>query len=80
MHSSCMLRDGARPGVVRDILGHASIDVTQNAYDKELVGRTSRRGQTRCFEDVTNASQSAKKKDEKKNQPESGSFNESGRF
>jgi len=25
-----MLREGARPEVVRDILGHANIDVTQN--------------------------------------------------
>ena len=33
-HSSHKLRDGARPEVVRDILGHASIDVTQNVYGK----------------------------------------------
>jgi hypothetical protein len=32
MHSSCMLREGARPEVVRDILGHVNIDVTQNVY------------------------------------------------
>jgi hypothetical protein len=29
-----MLREGARPEVVRDILGHANIDVTQNVYGK----------------------------------------------
>jgi integrase len=34
MHSSRMLREGARPEVVRDVLGHASIDVTQNVYGK----------------------------------------------
>ncbi len=34
MHSSHMLREGARPQVVRDILGHANIDVTQNVYGK----------------------------------------------
>ena len=32
IHSSHMLREGARPEVVRDILGHANIDVTQNVY------------------------------------------------
>jgi integrase len=32
MHSSHMLREGARPEIVRDILGHANIDVTQNVY------------------------------------------------
>ena len=34
MHSSYMLREGARPEVVRDNMGHANIDVTQNAYGK----------------------------------------------
>jgi len=34
MHSSHMLREGARPETVRDILGHANIDVTQNVYGK----------------------------------------------
>jgi site-specific recombinase XerD len=34
MHSSHTLREGARPQVVRDILGHANIDVTQNVYGK----------------------------------------------
>jgi hypothetical protein len=32
MHSSHMLREGASPEVVRDILGHANIEVTQNVY------------------------------------------------
>lgn len=34
MHSSHMLREGEMPKVVRDILGHANIDVTQNVYGK----------------------------------------------
>lgn len=32
--SAIMLSEGARPEVVRDILGHANIDVTQNVYRK----------------------------------------------
>jgi integrase len=34
MHSSHMLREGARPEIVRDNMGHANIDVTQNVYSK----------------------------------------------
>ena len=34
MHPSLMLREGARPEVVRDNMGHANIDVTQNVYGK----------------------------------------------
>jgi len=34
MHSSHMLREGARPEVVRDNMGHANINVTQNVYGK----------------------------------------------
>lgn len=34
MHSSLMLREGTRPEVVRDNMGHANIDVTQNVYGK----------------------------------------------
>jgi len=34
MHSSRMLREGATPEIVRDILGQANIDVTQNTYGK----------------------------------------------
>jgi len=30
MHSGHMLREGARPEIVRDNMGHANIDVTQN--------------------------------------------------
>jgi integrase len=34
MHSSPMLREGERPEMVRDNMGHANIDVTQNVYGK----------------------------------------------
>jgi len=34
MHSSLMLRTGARPEVARDNIGHANIDVTQNVYGR----------------------------------------------
>ncbi|MGA7918732.1 MAG: tyrosine-type recombinase/integrase [Candidatus Acidiferrales bacterium] len=34
VYSRHMLREGARAEDVRDILGHANIDVTQNAYGK----------------------------------------------
>jgi hypothetical protein len=34
MHSDDMLREGARPEVVRDNMGHANIGVTQNVYGK----------------------------------------------
>jgi integrase len=69
MHSSHMLREGARPEIVRDILGHANIDVTQNVYGKspweERVDAV-----TQAVEAVNNAAQNAEK-EEKKNQRES---------
>ena len=34
MHSSLMLRTGARPEVTRDNMGHANIDLTQNVYGR----------------------------------------------
>jgi len=34
MHSSHMLREGARPEIARDNMGHANIDVTRNVYGK----------------------------------------------
>jgi hypothetical protein len=34
MHSGHMPREGARPEIVRDNMGHANIDVTQNVYSK----------------------------------------------
>jgi integrase len=32
MHSGHMLREGVRPEIVRDSMGHANIDVTQIVY------------------------------------------------
>jgi hypothetical protein len=34
MHSSLMSSIGVRPEVTRDNMGHATIDVTQNVYNK----------------------------------------------
>jgi integrase len=63
MHSSLMflmLREGARPEVVRDNMGHANIDVTQNVYGKswweERVDAV-----TRAVEAVANAAKAAEK-------------------
>jgi site-specific recombinase XerD len=67
MHSSLMLREGARPEVVRDNMGHANIDVTQNVYGKswweERVDAV-----TRAVEAVS-AAQNAEK-EAKQDQPE----------
>ncbi len=61
MHSSLMLREGARPEVVRDNMGHANIDVTQNVYGKswweERVDAV-----TRAVEAVSAATQNAEKR------------------
>ena len=69
MHSSLMLREGARPEVVRDNMGHANIDVTQNVYGKswweERVNAV-----TRAVEAVATAAQNAEK-EAKQDQPES---------
>ncbi len=58
MPSSLMLREGARPEVVRDNMGHANIDVTQNVYGKswweERVDSV-----TRAVEAVSAATQNA---------------------
>ena len=67
MHSSHMLREGARPEVVRDILGHANIDVTQ-MFTARAGGKNG--WMRSAVEAVTNAAQNAEK-EEKKNQPES---------
>ena len=64
-----MLREGARPEIVRDILGHANIDVTQNVYGKSWWEKRVD-AVTQAVEAVTNAAQNAEK-EEKKNQPES---------
>jgi hypothetical protein len=71
MHSSLMLREGARPEVVRDNMGHANIDVTQNVYGKswweERVDAV-----TRAVDAVTIAAQNAEK-EPKQEQPASAS-------
>jgi integrase len=70
MHSSLMLREGARPEVVRDNMGHGNIDVTQNVYGKswweERVDAV-----TRAVEAVSAASENAEKAEAKKDQSES---------
>ena len=64
-----MLAKGQGRRLLRDILGHANIDVTQNVYGKswweERVDAV-----TQAVEAATNAAQNAEK-EEKKNQPES---------
>jgi integrase len=69
MHSCLMRREGARPEVVRDNMGHANIDVTLNVYGKswweERVDAV-----TRAVEAVTTAAQDAEK-EARKGQPES---------
>jgi Phage integrase family len=68
MHSSLMLREGARPEVVRDNMGHANIDVTQNVYGEswweERVDAV-----TRAVEAVSAATENAAKAEVKPDQP-----------
>jgi hypothetical protein len=60
-----MLRGGARREIVRDILGHVNIDVTQNVYGKswweERVDAV-----IQAVEAVTNAAQNAEKEEKRK--------------
>lgn len=65
-----MLREGARPEVVRDNMGHANIDVTQKRLRQELVGRARVDAVTRDVEAVTTATQNAEK-EPKQDPPES---------
>ncbi|HEY6333121.1 MAG TPA: hypothetical protein VI756_27610 [Blastocatellia bacterium] len=64
MHSSLMQREGARPEVVRDNMGHANIDVTPNVYGKswweERVDAV-----TQAVEAVINAAQKCRESREK---------------
>jgi integrase len=69
MHSSLMLREGARPEVVRDNMGHANIDVTQNVYGKSWWEERVE-AVTRAVEAVTTAAQLAEK-EAKKDQSDS---------
>ena len=71
MHSSLMLREGARPEVVRDNMGHANIDVTQNVYGKSW--REERvEAVTRAVEAVVTAAKVVEK-EAKQHQPECAS-------
>ena len=73
MHSSLMLREGARPEVVRDNMGHANIDVTQNVYGKSWWEERVE-AVTRAVEAVSAATESAEKETKgKPDQPKSAS-------
>jgi|HubBroStandDraft_4_1064222.scaffolds.fasta_scaffold981270_1 integrase len=61
------LREGARADDLRDILGHANIDVTQNVYGKNCWEQRED-AVTQAVEAMTNPAQNAKKEE---NQPES---------
>ena len=65
-----MLREGARPEVVRDNMGHANIDVTQNVYGKSWWEERVE-AVTRAVEAVCVATQNAEKAEAKNDQPES---------
>jgi hypothetical protein len=60
MQSSCRLDERARPEIVRNILGHVDIRMTQNVYGKswweERVDAV-----TQAVEPVTNAAQNAER-------------------
>jgi integrase len=68
MHSSHMLREGARPVIVRDGLGHANIDVTQTVYGKS---RWEERVDAviQAVDAVTNAAQNPEKEEKKNRKP-----------
>ena len=70
MHSSLMLREGARPEVVRDNMGHANIDVTQNVYGKSWWEERVE-AVTRAVDAVSVATQNAEKAEAQNDQPES---------
>ena len=61
MHSSHMRREGATPEVLRDNMGHANIDVTQNVYGKSLWEERVD-AVTEAVEAVTKAAQMPRKK------------------
>src|SRR5260370_21283031 len=69
LHSSHRLREGARPEVVRDILGQANIDVSHVVYCKSWWEARGDAG-TQAVEAVTKAAPK-RAKQEKKHQPQS---------
>jgi hypothetical protein len=63
VYSRHTLREGARADDVRDILGYANIDVTQNVYGKEC--REEREDAvTQAVEAMTNAPRNAEKEED----------------
>jgi len=64
MHSGHMLREGARPEIVRNNRGHANIDVTQIVYRKnwweERVDAV-----TQAVQAVTQAAQNTEREEKK---------------
>ncbi len=62
MYSRHTLREGARAHDVRDILGHANIDVTQNVYGKNC-WEEREDAVTQAVEAMTNAAQNAEKEE-----------------
>jgi integrase len=59
-----MLREGARPEVVRDNMGHANIDVTQNIYGKSW-WEERLKAVTQAVEAVISAAQKCRESREK---------------
>jgi hypothetical protein len=66
VYSRHTLREGARADDVRDILGHANIDVTRNVYGKNC-WEEREDAVTQAVEAMTNAAQNAEKEE---NQPQ----------
>ena len=62
MYSRHTLREGARPETVRDNMGHANIDVTQNVYGKNC-WEEREDAVTQAVEAMTNAAQNAEKEE-----------------
>ena len=50
MHFSHILREGARPEIVRDNMGHANIDVTQIVYGKSWWEEPSKEPTDTCHD------------------------------
>jgi hypothetical protein len=69
MHSSRRLDERARPEIVRNILGHVNIDVTQNVL-RQSWWEVRVDAVTQAVEALANNARNAAK-EEKRNQPES---------
>jgi integrase len=62
VYSRYTLREGARAEDVRDILGHANIDVTQNVYGRNC-WEEREDAATRAVEAMTHAAQNTEKEE-----------------